>query len=339
MTPADSSEQDARFKSKRTGLVVLGVVSITIGVMCGCLAIFLPFAMLAAQGAPEQGTPAPDARGIAFGLVFYMALAGLFIWTGIGSIRVRRWVRPIMLILAWTWLLCGVLGLAFWLVMLPDLPAAVQAAQPNAPPLSPEAYKAISLIASAFLFVVYIALPTVFVWFYQDKQVKATLEREDPVLRWTDRCPLPVLGLSLGLAFSAFACIGALIYGVFPLFGVMLRGAPATMAILLVAAALAFLARATYRLEWIGWWGTVAFTAVMLVSGIATSFRIDLFEIYRQFGLSAEQIDMMRQYKFLNSLTTSAVGAVTAIATLAYMVYLRRFFVPPPQPPGPEPGA
>src|SRR5947209_5416989 len=100
----DQAGKEAGFKNRRTGLKVFGGLAILIGCMSGCLAILTPVAMVAGKLAPDQEAAAPDPRGLVFGLLLYAALAVLFIWTGIGSIQGRRWVRPIMVVLAWTWL-------------------------------------------------------------------------------------------------------------------------------------------------------------------------------------------------------------------------------------------
>ena len=45
-------------------------------------------------------------------MAMYGVVSAALIWTGIASCRCRRWVRPIILSLAWPWLVIGVLALA-----------------------------------------------------------------------------------------------------------------------------------------------------------------------------------------------------------------------------------
>jgi hypothetical protein len=61
-----------------------------------------------------------------------------------------------------------------------------------------------AVIAIAFVFngVVFVLLPAIWTYFYRSPHVKATCEARDPVARWTDACPLPVLGFCLWLLFS-----------------------------------------------------------------------------------------------------------------------------------------
>ena len=57
------------------------------------------------------------------------------------------------------------------------------------------------VIALLFLGVFFVILPAVWIFFYKSRQVKATCEARDPVARWTDACPLPVLALCLWFLF------------------------------------------------------------------------------------------------------------------------------------------
>ncbi len=264
------------------------------------------------------------------GTVLYAALAALFVWVGVGSIRIRRWVQPIALILGWTWLLTGLIGLVFWLMMLPNIRSMVESAQPSEPPLDPGAYTAISLIASAFIALAYVILPAAFVWFYQDRSVRATLERHDPIPRWTDRCPLPVLGLSIGLWAGAVLCLTGFAYNVVPLFGVVLTGPAAAAVLILLAGACAWLGRATYRLRMAGWWGTLALTVALMAGQIITLLRVDMVDIYKSIGLPEEQLAIMRQYGGTATTGTLLASAVVGVACIGYMVYVRRWFPGPP---------
>ncbi len=70
-------------------------------------------------------------------------------------------------------------------------------------------------------------LPSVWTFFYSGKNVKATCEARDPVIRWTDACPLPVLAMCLWLSFSVLMMLVIPLagHGVFSsLFGIFLSG-------------------------------------------------------------------------------------------------------------------
>src|SRR5438034_406184 len=77
-----------------------------------------------------------------------------------------------------------------------------------------------------FFGVIYVILPGAWVLFYRSRHVKATCESYDPMVRWTDHCPLPVLAVSLWLTFSALMMlVMAVVYkGILPMFGSFVAG-------------------------------------------------------------------------------------------------------------------
>src|SRR5688572_1546336 len=201
---------------RRGGLIAFGIVSILIGSLAGCFAMLTPLSLAMMSFAP---TAARD--DVIFDLivvtVFYAAAATLFIWTGIGSIRCRRWVRPIVISLGWPTIIMGVLGLAGWLFFARDLPAVLaMAAQtsaqtpalapmpgPPAPPPAPAAFPSsagLAAIMAVVLAVFYLILPGAFLWFYSTQNVKRTLEAYDPRTSWTERAPLPVFAGAVNFA-------------------------------------------------------------------------------------------------------------------------------------------
>lgn len=330
VTNATSVPPGGGFKDRRRGLVLFGAVSIVIGALCAALALMGPLALLLIDLAPVSEVRAADPRGILLSVFLYLALAVLFVWLGIGSMKARRWVRPIMLVVAWTWLICGVLAVGFWIVFLPDFQASLAAAGSGAEDLPRGSVALAAAIVSAFLIGGYLVLPALFVAFYQSRHVRATLELRDPVERWTDRCPAPVLGLSLGLGYSALTCLMALVYGVVPVFGAILTGVPAAAVILATSGALAVLARATYRRSMAAWWGAVALTILMTASGIVTIAQVGLLEVYRRIGFQDEQIRMLESYEVLSDTSMIVSTVVLALAGLAYLIWVRKYFLTPP---------
>jgi len=334
MDDPTGSRSTREIRDRRRGLAVFGVLAVGVGVFATCFAALTPLAPLLAGLAVPGGAgtpaavPAPrsDPRGIVIATVFYAAMAALFITIGVGSLRARRWVRPIALVVAWVWLGCGILGLATWLVLLPTFPAAMRAARPADAPVPDDVMRMVTLIASLLLLVVYVALPSLFVWFYNDRDVRLTLERADPLPRWTDRCPLPVLGMSLALAAAAVGALAPLPYGAVPAMGRILTGAPAVLFCLALAAAAVALARGAYALRPWAWWGSLALVLVVHGGSLAAFLRVDMAELYARMGLPAEDIQMMREGGLLTGsvvvLTTAAIG----IACVVYLIFVKRHF-------------
>ena len=125
------------------------------------------------------------------------------IWLGIGSIKARRWARALLLIFSWSWLIMGI----FMTAIMPFVMAKVFAnlppdAKTGQPAMPPAAITAMVIGMTLFFVVFFVLVPAVWTFFYNSRHVKATCEARDPVTRWTDACPLPVLGFCLWTWFG-----------------------------------------------------------------------------------------------------------------------------------------
>src|SRR5688572_26349487 len=107
---APSGIDPARFKDRSTGLIVFGVIAILVGALCACIGLMTPFSLMTAYFVPPDQAAPVDVRSVIVGTLLYVALAGLFIGLGIGSFLFTRWLRPIMLSVAWTWRSLGLVA-------------------------------------------------------------------------------------------------------------------------------------------------------------------------------------------------------------------------------------
>jgi hypothetical protein len=265
------------------------------------------------------GVQTADGRVAAAGALTWGLIAALMVWAGIGSLRCRRWTRPVMLVLAWSWLLCGsvMLAVAVWLI--DDLLVAAAGGDPRA--LTDDLASVVKAVMFAALGGGGVALPALFVRAYHDPAILDTCAARDPSPDWTARCPLPVLGLSLGLAACGLFALPLALHAVVPFFGIV-RGAPAVLLVLGGAAACLWLARATYRLEPAGLWGTAALLLALGAAMVATFARGGTGDLLVAYGFAAEQAA---------SLTGAGPlfawgSALLTVASLGYLVAVRKHF-------------
>ena len=162
------------------------------------------------------------------------------------------------------------------------------------------------------------------------ESVRATCQRRDPQIRWTDRCPMPVLALSILHASSAAMWMPAMaVYGcVMPVFGVILSGAVGAAVILLLTLVLAYLAWGTYRLQMAAWWGTLLLWIAGTLNMITFS-QTGLMEMYEKMNMPAAQLDMMRKSGMIETMSRWMpwMGLVGGALWLGYLLYVRRYFV------------
>ena len=82
------------------GLIAAGVIFIVFGATTGCLGLAMVPAQLAARYLPNASSMSVEMPlgQILVSAGFQVAVAAVLIWVGIGSVRGKRWVRPIALI-------------------------------------------------------------------------------------------------------------------------------------------------------------------------------------------------------------------------------------------------
>ncbi len=320
MTVDSQSTPGPQFKDRSTGLIVFGVIQILMGFAC---AMFIPLILLSLMVGPPAGA-ATNVRMMIPALGVYAVLAVLLVSLGIGSIRARRWARALTLVLAWMWLAMGVTALLIVSIWMPDMSEMA----PPGQQIPPQAMIFIQVVMFGTMGCMYIALPGIFVSFYQSRHVKATCEFKDPQVRWTDRCPLPVLALSLMLGFGAVSMVPSSIsYGVMPFFGILLKGLPAALVILGTTLLFAYLAWATYKLKMAAWWTTLIVYGVFGVSGLVTFSRIGMMEFYREMDMPEDQLELIQRSGMLDGMNIPLMMGVGFAAAVGYMLWVRRYFV------------
>ncbi len=304
-----------------------GLGTACLGGLCGLCGLFAPLMIFAARMAPPAAnSPAPpNMLPIA---ALYGVLAVILIWLGIGSIMARRWARALLAIWSWSWLAMGLMSLVAMVLMASHLAEVIRAAQPpGQPQLSGGAQTAIMLVPIFLMGFLFVVLPLIWGLFYSGRNVKATCEARDPVVRWTDRCPLPVLAVSLWLGLgTASMLVMPVFHSVAPLFGMLLSGAAGTVFYLALAAIWGYAAWAVYRLEWRGWW--MVFVAFILfgVSNVITYSVHDISEVYALMGYAPAQVEQMGALGFSGRTPMAWWSAAFILPLLGYLWYIRRFF-------------
>ena len=347
LTTVASTALTSPSPDRSTGLTIFGILLIVLGLMC---ALFMPFMLLAAVLARKTGGAMP--LGAYFSsIAMYAVAAVVAITLGIGSIRARRWAWALTLVLSWIWLITGSLAIVMLTAMLPTgFLAGMRSAQANSGTAQPIPTGVMAVILTFFIAmaaIFLVVLPIAFVVFYRRKDVEETCKRRDPIERWTDRCPLPVLGASIVLLYSAaYFFLASLTTPLLPLFGRYLVGWRASVIILPLAALDAGLAYLLYRVKVAAWWIAMGILGIRLASNVATFLRADLLEAYSRMGWSDRQLQMMSSNPGIRSGVFLWWGLMATAIFAGYMIWIKRYFAPPaaigsiePQPSVPSPAA
>ena len=316
----------AAYKDRSTGLVVFGILTM----LLGCLAGMLVPLMLVGQSFSARATQVPpNFAAILPAACVYGVLAVALVWLGIGSIQARRWARALLLIFSWSWLVMGIfvlIGMAFVLPkVLGNLPSTGTA---NQPALPPGAMGVVMVVTFLIWGVFFVLLPSAWTFFYNSRHVKATCEARDAVARWTDACPLPVLGLCLWLMFSVpmMLMLPLAGHGVMPFFGVFLAGVPGTLLCLAIAALWSYGAWMIYHLKSQGWWLVFVALIVFIVSSVVTFARHDVLEMYQLMGYPQAQIDQIQKTGLLQGNGLGWLMTFSVLPLLGYFVFVKKYF-------------
>jgi|GEM_PF-242501 len=315
------------YKDRSVGLTVFGILTVLLGCV---VAMFVPL-MLFGQMATSKATgTSASLVTILPGVVLYGALAVALVWLGVGSTMARRWARALLLIFSWCWLVMGAMTVVFMAFILPktlaNLPSSGTAAHPAVPPAVMT-----GILVGVFVVagIIYVVLPAIWTFFYSSRHVKATCEARDPVTRWTDACPLPVLAICLWMVISVPMMLAAPLVGrgVMPFFGMFLTGVPGTFFCLVVAAIWGYAAWSLYRLEQRGWWLILIAFCVFMVSGILTFARHDVLEMYRLMGFPDLQIEQIQKTGVLAGNSLAWMMAFFALPFLGYLLFIKKYLV------------
>lgn len=323
--PTETAYPSHDFKDRKTGLVIFGILTMLMGGLC---ALLVPLMFFGQAMSAKAGTP-QNTQAIIPAILMYGVMAVVLVWLGIGSMMARRWARALLLIFSWSWLVVGVLAIGVMAFVLPHLMETINSStRPGQPELPAAAKSLMLLIPMLVVGVIYLLLPGAWVLFYQSKHVKATCEAADPIVRWTDRCPLPVIAISLWLASGVpmMLVMAVAYHGIIPVFGNFVVGPLGSALYVLFAGLWAYCAWALYKLDRRGWWIVVVSVCIFSISAFMTYSRHELSELYALMGYSKEQIDQIQGFNFLKGSTMAWASLCGTVPLLGYLFYLRRFF-------------
>ena len=311
------------------GLTVFGIFTPLLGGRCGLLILL----MLVGQMAVARTNPSQASFAMILpAIILYGGLAVALVWLGIGSMLARRWARALLLIFSWSWLIGGLIVSVSMAFVMPQIMAQQSAAggTPDHPAMPAAAMSVVMVFMFLFLGVFFILLPAVWIFFYKSPHVKATCEARDPVTRWTDACPLPVLALCLWLLFGVpmLLLMPIVGHGVMPFFGMFLTGLAGSLLCLVMAALWACAAWWLYKLDARGWWLILIVFLVFMLSTLLTYARHDMIEMYHLMGYPEAQIEQIQKTGLLTGNRMNWLMTFSMLPFLGYILFIKKYFRP-----------
>lgn len=324
----ETTKASGQFKDRRVGLIIFGIILIGSGILVALMIPVMILGLLMSGHLP--GTEPIPLRVALPSFLLYTGLAVTFVWLGIGSLKCCRWARALVLLLSWGWLIAGIISFGMNAFMLPRMVGHV----PGTPEI-PEAVKNIvTLVTVSMVGLFGIVMPGSLVAFYGSRNVRETCWSRDPVTRWTDSFPLPLLAVTLILALGAVTMVLMIptYNGVVPLFGTYVSGVPGAGILLVVALAYAFAARECFHRRLVGWWAAVALYLIGGISSFTTFMTVGLLPMYQRMGLSELQLARITETGISNQPWFMGFMFVSWIAYLGFVVFTKRYFSKPISP-------
>lgn len=278
--PTEPESQPLAFTDRYTGLCIVGVLEILCGGMVA-MGLVASLHYMVSKGIPRP--PGTELSG--FSLVdFCLSLATLaigLIVLGIGIMRARRWAWALNLILSWFAVL-----MSAWLAIMSCF-------------LAPHDEHGVADLSGFVFLIACVAVSMAFFLFYRDKDVELTCRHRDPVERWTDRRPLPVIAAALLALLKANSLLMNLAPSSTPYYGPFLTGVPATALLLSETGAQIYAAMAMFKGLVSGWW-------IVLVADIASTAFLVL--------------------KVARGADGAWSSLILPVAYLLFVLWLRRYF-------------
>jgi hypothetical protein len=323
------------YPSRRGWLIAFGVIEILMA--CGFLLMLAFSAFMFLGPAAARMPPNPMATGpfskttlMVFVSLQYGLMAAVFIAAGIGSIRCKNWARILMIVISSLWLGCGLLGTLMMAFIFP----AIMRQQPGNVPPGIQHVIIVGIIASMSFFMV--LLPATFLFFYTRKSVRATCLAQNVTHVATaaggealsPRLPVPLAILAVWEALSALAVLAILIMPVTFLFGVVLRGLPASLVFLAQSLLSAYAAWTIFHQQLIGWkvslFKTVFWTVSMLVSALR---HPDMTALFREMGYNDQTLLVYQQFPQIMPVVWVGTTVMMTVVII-FILYARKFFPP-----------
>jgi hypothetical protein len=318
----EASTSTVPYKDRSPGLVIFGILTMLLGCVSGLFAVIL--VTMVSFTPRRSGMPTAS---MAPGILMYGSMAVTLIWLGIGSIQAKRWARALLLIFSWSWLIVGVFVTIAMLFFVPHMFANMPSNGPGNQQMPPMAVPAVMLVLFLIFGFFFVLLPAIWTFFYTSKHVKDTCESRDPIERWTDACPLPVLAFCLWLVFGAVMMLIMPFSsnGVMPFFGTFIDGFGGSVFCVAAAAVWGIAALMLYQLDDRGWWVILIALCVMLLSGVLTYSQHSIWEMYHLMGYSARQISDIKHSGVISNSGMNWMMALSTLPFIGFLFYIKKY--------------
>tara|TARA_R110002096_G_scaffold292391_4_gene486931 strand:+ start:2178 stop:3290 length:1113 start_codon:yes stop_codon:yes gene_type:complete len=297
------------------------------------------------EGVPDAELWVERGEGLAKRMVWTQMLMQLLNavalgWLAIGSLLMKRWSQKILLALGWMWLATTLLAFFSGIGAISLIVDAIQSVSP-----SMGGSGSVMMIGGVWVAVALGAnlIPAVvLVLVYNLRDVRLTVIHRDPVERWTDSVPLPVLSLwTLLLTFSLYLAAISAVMGDVIWLPIGVQGISGILGGVAIAATVGYAAWLVAKLNPIGWW--IALVAAICVTflSVYAIMSLDFWELIAQIELPDELMAKIRgEYTDVVDRLNRSVkklwlpAVIYGCGLLGALAWLKKFFNEEDEAPG-----
>jgi hypothetical protein len=113
---------------------------------------------------------------------------------------------------------------------------------------------------------------------------------------------------------------------IFPFFGTFLTGLPAAGLTLATCVLFFWIGLGCYRLQPWAWWALAIAVCVFGLSGVLTFSQADMIELYEKMGYPQAQINLLRQYNWMDGPTMMSISLLWLFPVYGYLFWIKRYF-------------
>lgn len=301
-------------------LIFLGIIEIAVGALCALFGLMM-LAATTLMKPPGAALPPMQRAGVAFNLLFYLGSAVFMVVVGLGTIRVRRWARVLMLIVSWSFLVAAIFGIVMMGFLLPDILGRMDPGSAD-----PAAVRTVLFFVMALVAGTMIGMPLFFVLAYSGRHVRHTFATRHPEPTWVDRCPSSILAMSLVMALFGLSQISGSWTGLSVLFGVALSGPAAIAVNLVIGGSWIGLGFGLFRLSRAAWLAGFVFIAVVHVSAFFAFRSMSFIEMFYRLGAGAGDVSAIGGLGSLLEHWSGAFALASGAVWIVSLFSVRRHF-------------
>lgn len=342
LSPAPKAE----FRPKNGAILATGILLGLTGLMmvgAGFLTLIQTFAMQKiAKADPKAMSELAGMQDMMWtasliNLVVYGCLGLLFLAVAYGCITYRRWARPFALTLGWGWVFMGITMLISLSVMMGGIKDMMGRTMEKAAETSPNGaampamdgiFTVIMVIYFVMIFLFLIALPAVILWLQWGDDVRRTYESRDSKVRWTDRQPAPLIGMTIAATLFAACSLPYLFMMQSPLMKAFLPDGPIQYAWLFIPFVWAYVAWGSYRRQIAAWILAVLALGAGVWFGLSAMSGTDWAVFFKEMGIPEKDLEDLT--KMTDELyTPSRMGVLmfgSMLPMFGFLVWVLRYF-------------